>query len=82
MQRLKPTPAAAAFFDTMAQFWPEGLSAVPSWVIGFAFLDDQQAHEQHQALHGVLVGELGCRVEFNGVHYGASTSLQTPALTR
>ena len=39
--------------------------------IRFGFTDDQQAHEQHQVLHGALVGELGCRVEFNRIHYGA-----------
>lgn len=39
--------------------------------IRFTFTDDRQAHEQHQVLHGALVDELDCRVEFNGVHYGA-----------
>jgi len=39
--------------------------------IRFAFSDDQQAHELHQVLHGALADQLGCRVEFNGVHYGA-----------
>lgn len=39
--------------------------------IRFAFTDDQQAHEQHQVLHGALASEFRCRVEFNGIHYGA-----------
>jgi len=39
--------------------------------IRFAFTDDQQAHELHEVLHRALAGDLGCRVEFNGVHYGA-----------
>jgi hypothetical protein len=39
--------------------------------IRFGFTNDQHAHEQHQALHSALAGELGCRIEFNGAHYGA-----------
>lgn len=50
--------------------------------IRFAFTDDRQAHEQHQVLHGALVGELGCRVDFNGFTTGPSTSLRMSAPTR
>jgi hypothetical protein len=40
--------------------------------IRFAHTDDRQAHEGHQSLHGALVNQVGCAVEFrsNG-HYGA-----------
>lgn len=40
--------------------------------IRIAFLDDQAAHTQHDALHHSLTGELGCQVEFRaGNHYAA-----------
>jgi Domain of unknown function (DUF4265) len=39
--------------------------------IRFAFTDDRQAHEQHQALHGQLTGDLGCCIEFHRSHYAA-----------
>lgn len=39
--------------------------------IRFAFTSHQQAHELHQALHGTLAAQPGCRVEYHGPHYAA-----------
>lgn len=39
--------------------------------IRFAFGDDRTAHEEHEALHGAIVGDIGCLMEFHSPHYGA-----------
>jgi len=36
-----------------------------------AFTDDAVAHQEHDRLHAVLSGDLGCLVEFRGAHYAA-----------